>query len=92
VAVGTPEQLAATPNSYTGQFLRPLLGQIAEPVHQNGSSNGTAVRQNGKSANGRASNGKASARKSANGKAASTASGKLDAEGATPERQEVAAG
>ena len=26
VAVGTPEELAATPSSFTGQFLRPVLG------------------------------------------------------------------
>ena len=29
VAAGTPEQVAAIPGSYTGQFLRPLLGKIA---------------------------------------------------------------
>ena len=85
VAVGTPEQLAAQPDSYTGQFLRPLLGQIGEPVHVNGSAhgspNGTSGRKNGKSANGKASNGK-----SANG----GANGKLEAAAALAERQEVA--
>ena len=30
VAQGTPEQIAACPNSYTGQFLRPLLERHAE--------------------------------------------------------------
>jgi len=29
IAVGTPEQIAATPDSYTGQFLKPLLGSGA---------------------------------------------------------------
>ena len=27
VATGTPEQIAAVPESYTGQFLRPLVGR-----------------------------------------------------------------
>jgi excinuclease ABC subunit A len=27
VAVGTPEEVAQVPSSYTGQFLRPLLGR-----------------------------------------------------------------
>jgi excinuclease ABC subunit A len=29
VAVGTPEEIAAAPNSYTGQFLRQVLSQRA---------------------------------------------------------------
>ncbi|MGE3269291.1 MAG: excinuclease ABC subunit UvrA [Chloroflexota bacterium] len=49
VAVGTPEDLAAQPASYTGQFLRPLLGNRVAPPHDGGRVNGTAVRQNGKS-------------------------------------------
>ena len=31
VAAGTPEQVAATPESYTGRFLRPLLGRTPGP-------------------------------------------------------------
>jgi excinuclease ABC subunit A len=31
VAVGTPEELAETPESYTGRFLRPVLGLDGEP-------------------------------------------------------------
>ncbi len=27
ICVGTPEQVAKTPQSYTGQFLKPLLGK-----------------------------------------------------------------
>jgi excinuclease ABC subunit A len=29
VAVGTPEEVAQVPDSYTGQFLRPLLERSA---------------------------------------------------------------
>ena len=29
IAVGTPEQIAAVPESYTGNFLKPLLGAKA---------------------------------------------------------------
>lgn len=32
VAVGTPEQVAAVPESYTGQFLRPLLTDAENPA------------------------------------------------------------
>ena len=32
VAVGTPEEVAQVPESYTGQFLRPLLTQRQQPV------------------------------------------------------------
>jgi excinuclease ABC subunit A len=32
VAVGTPEEVAQVPESYTGQFLRPLLAQRQQPV------------------------------------------------------------
>jgi excinuclease ABC subunit A len=32
VAVGTPEELAETPASYTGRFLRPVLGLSGEPA------------------------------------------------------------
>jgi excinuclease ABC subunit A len=32
VAVGTPEEVAGVPESYTGQFLRPLLAQRQQPV------------------------------------------------------------
>ncbi|HEV7716181.1 MAG TPA: ATP-binding cassette domain-containing protein, partial [Steroidobacteraceae bacterium] len=31
VGVGTPEQLAANPRSYTGQYLRPLLAKQTRP-------------------------------------------------------------
>ena len=36
VAEGTPEEVAATPGSYTGYFLAPMVGvqQLAFPVHQ----------------------------------------------------------
>jgi excinuclease ABC subunit A len=30
VAQGTPEEIAASPDSYTGQFLRPILDQASE--------------------------------------------------------------
>jgi excinuclease ABC subunit A len=30
VAAGTPEDVAAVPGSYTGQFLRPVLGSVAK--------------------------------------------------------------
>jgi excinuclease ABC subunit A len=32
VAAGTPEEVAATPGSYTGQFLKPLLGAEREEI------------------------------------------------------------
>jgi excinuclease ABC subunit A len=32
VAAGTPEQVAAAPESHTGRFLRPLLARTAQPV------------------------------------------------------------
>jgi len=32
VAAGTPEEVAATPGSYTGEFLRPLLLRRARDV------------------------------------------------------------
>jgi excinuclease ABC subunit A len=32
VATGTPEEVAANPASYTGQFLRPVLGCAADPL------------------------------------------------------------
>jgi len=32
VATGTPEQVAADPNSYTGHYLRPLLGRVKVPA------------------------------------------------------------
>jgi len=32
VAVGTPEEVAGVPESYTGQFLRPLLQSRAQPA------------------------------------------------------------
>jgi excinuclease ABC subunit A len=32
VAAGTPEELADTPVSYTGQFLRPVLGLAGDPA------------------------------------------------------------
>jgi excinuclease ABC subunit A len=32
IASGTPEQIAAVPASYTGQFLKPLLGKTAKPA------------------------------------------------------------
>jgi excinuclease ABC subunit A len=35
VAAGTPEQVAATPGSYTGQYLRPLVGR-ARPTGNSG--------------------------------------------------------
>jgi len=35
IAVGTPEQVAATPNSYTGQFLKPLLGRPRRRASRN---------------------------------------------------------
>jgi excinuclease ABC subunit A len=35
VAVGTPEELAETPASFTGQFLRPVLG-LAGPARESG--------------------------------------------------------
>ena len=31
VAAGTPEQVAAEPRSYTGQYLKPLLAPAAAP-------------------------------------------------------------
>ncbi|MGE5582966.1 MAG: excinuclease ABC subunit UvrA [Bacillota bacterium] len=31
IAAGTPEEIAANPNSYTGLFLKPLLGTFKEP-------------------------------------------------------------
>jgi excinuclease ABC subunit A len=32
VAVGTPEEVAQVPGSYTGQFLRPLLARRQQPA------------------------------------------------------------
>jgi len=32
IAVGTPEQVAATPESYTGQYLVRVLGKVCSPV------------------------------------------------------------
>jgi excinuclease ABC subunit A len=91
VAVGTPEQLAAVPESYTGQFLRPLLGQIAEPPHQNGTSNNTSNGVSGHD-NATSANGKAASRKSATGNSKSAANGKLKAKASVAEAQEAVAG
>jgi len=32
VAIGTPEQVALDPNSYTGHYLRPMLGRVKVPA------------------------------------------------------------
>jgi excinuclease ABC subunit A len=68
VAVGTPEELAETPDSYTGQFLRPALGLSGSPSGSTVAL-GRAAKANG---NGRAAkaagNGKA-AKATGNGKA-----------------------
>ena len=42
VAVGTPEQVAAAPESFTGQFLKKLLPAARRPVA--GRANGTLSR------------------------------------------------
>jgi excinuclease ABC subunit A len=44
IATGTPEEVAANPASYTGQYLRPLLDRI--PVGANG-VNGALQRRAG---------------------------------------------
>jgi len=36
VAVGTPEDVAANPESYTGQYLKELLGRRAKTSSRNG--------------------------------------------------------
>jgi excinuclease ABC subunit A len=43
VAVGTPEELAANPASYTGQFLKPLLARSRPRGHANGRANGAGA-------------------------------------------------
>ena len=53
IAVGTPEEIAATPESYTGQFLAEMLPQVAEKpkrrrvAPKNGNGNGAAAPKNG---------------------------------------------
>ncbi len=42
IATGTPEEIAAHPDSYTGQFLKPLLGLPSAPAVPNPSRNGTS--------------------------------------------------
>ncbi|MPZ25434.1 MAG: excinuclease ABC subunit UvrA [Micromonosporaceae bacterium] len=79
VAVGTPEELAETPTSFTGQFLRPVLG-LAGPASESGQAgaavaraekaNGAAPgRANTNGAGGKAAGGKAAGGKAAGGKA-----------------------
>ncbi len=57
VAVGTPEQIAAHPGSYTGQFLRRVLGQRAPAaaVTGNGAGSGPVAAGPGSSPAGRRS-------------------------------------
>ena len=47
IASGTPEQIAACPSSYTGQFLAPILGLVVAPSPVR---NGKATGKNGKAA------------------------------------------
>jgi excinuclease ABC subunit A len=71
VAVGTPEELAETSQSYTGQFLRPVLGLdgVASgsdvAVNRAAKANGTAKTNGTARANGKASRRKAPARTAA---------------------------
>ncbi|MCC7367502.1 MAG: excinuclease ABC subunit UvrA [Chloroflexi bacterium] len=56
VAVGTPEQIAGAPQSYTGQFLKPMLGDLppASAARAAGSAQKNGEVGSGKSVNGKA--------------------------------------
>src|SRR5690606_25756495 len=66
VAMGTPEEVAETAGSYTGQFLRPVLGVTGQPGEETEAA-ARAARANGspaadgRTASGRAASGKSSA-------------------------------
>jgi excinuclease ABC subunit A len=75
VAVGTPEELAETPSSFTGQFLRPVLG-LTGPAR--GSARPTVAVTRAERANGTANaspGGKAGAGRAASPRATKRASG-----------------
>jgi excinuclease ABC subunit A len=55
IAAGTPEELAEVPESYTGQFLRPVLGlgpnpSLDGPAGKNGTAQAGRAAQAGKAA------------------------------------------
>jgi excinuclease ABC subunit A len=83
VAVGSPEELAETPESYTGQFLRQVLGLSGEPagsdeaVERARRANGGAAKSAPKSAPARATAAKSPPAKAASSRAAAkTATGR----------------
>jgi excinuclease ABC subunit A len=69
VAAGTPEEVAEVPESYTGQFLRPVLG-LSGTATGGEEALARAAAANGRAANGKAGNGKAGNGKAGNGKPA----------------------
>jgi excinuclease ABC subunit A len=79
VAVGSPEELAETPESYTGQFLRQVLGMSGEPagsdeaVERARRANGGTAKSAPKSAPARATAAKSPPAKAASTRAAKTA-------------------
>jgi excinuclease ABC subunit A len=48
VAAGTPEEVAEVPESYTGQFLRPVLGLTGEAAGGHDATARAEVANNGK--------------------------------------------
>jgi excinuclease ABC subunit A len=62
IAEGTPEQIAANPNSYTGAFLKPILQGRAVPV---GAAQPELVTANGQTAAGKTPGGEVTAKKKA---------------------------
>ncbi len=100
IAQGTPEQVAANPDSYTGQFLAPVLAGRAARAITAGSSpaaiNGSVPKRaavdgggSGVAVNGSGSNGVAGNDGAANGRARAAANGtakKIPATRATPVR------
>jgi excinuclease ABC subunit A len=80
IAEGTPEQVAADADSYTGQFLAPVLAghppvPVAAPVAQPAETAAPAgTGSKGKAARGKAARGKAAAARSARGTSAASRS------------------
>src|SRR5437762_12703616 len=52
IAAGTPEELAEVPESYTGEFLRPVLGLRGKARGANGGAEATARAERANSGNG----------------------------------------
>jgi excinuclease ABC subunit A len=58
VATGTPEEIAVTASSYTGQFLRPVLGITEEPQVETEATRRAALANTGRSSDTRSSTGR----------------------------------